>query len=261
MQLKLNRLGHVLGIAVAGMAFLIGGTIVLLEPSPATAQDAQDPSSPDVHSDVGLPGTDRPLALAMMCGFTPEALAVAGCTAQDAAALLAQASSIGDVADTLWLRVADADALARAVRDLRSSMRKYGADETGRAELAALTQLANEATIRKRDAIAACRASLLESLALRIGADNASMAERYIRNASRRLPGAYCVLPMSDQAMDALESAFAHLDSDSAELTPAQTAAVAQAETSMHASLATQRLETLTPAIRAELNAHLSTSP
>ncbi|MCB9842504.1 MAG: hypothetical protein H6812_04530 [Phycisphaeraceae bacterium] len=255
MQLKLKRFGHVLGITVAAVALLSGGVVVtmLQDGTPPSPPNGSPPDAPGNPGGAGnspqIPQAMRPMALMMMCGLTPEALAVAGCMGEDAQAMLIASGSMADEGAGVLQRVAQADAADRAHRSLESELRRYGGTPQQRAQLGNLRSAAQSANALKRASLTEYRAGMLDHLAARVGAGNAALAASYIANSDRSIPRHWRVLALGDLQMEALESFVAHDGAADYEPSPAESAAIAIVNVSADVSIAAQRLETLAPLV------------
>lgn len=161
---------------------------------------------------------------AMRVGFTPEAAAAAGMDADGAGRLLDAVAVQPTLVAQLEAAVMSQETAARAASAARTRVRRYGAVPEYVENLTAAESALASSRAALRQADAALRSAVLESLGDRAAADVlAQLAE----NRGRGVPIEYRAFPFTDAQWAALRSALGHVGDPDHQFPPDEAAVLA----------------------------------
>lgn len=225
--MKLKRLGHVLGMTMAGMALLTGGVaITMMQDGGGGGEGGGGEPASEVPGLLRVPGI-------------VEAAIVSGI---EAGAISAVATAIEEDADAYADARADRLVVEGEIGELRDDARRFGMTTAGRS---AITQ--RESTLAglhdaEATASAAFASELQNELASRVGSQGAAMAARQWLNRDRVVPAAFRVLDLSGEQWEVLETAWAAHEVGM-EVGGAGQTLLSLADSSQDVALATSRLQ------------------
>ncbi len=185
---------------------------------------------------------------AFVLGATPDALAAAGANADDASAALQSLTQAEDErAAFANARSAERAALIE-LQSFKANVQSGGMTDDRAEQIGLLEDQYEFTAATRRNAEAALRAVITDSLSSRLGAESIAVLSQFNSNSGRRVPAAYRAMDLSEDGWETLERAYVKHDRG-LNLTSAESSALNAAMSSSHVATVSARLNSNTDLI------------